>query len=389
MRASASILALFPALLTVSSAWADEKQVCSDAYQQAQKLREAHKLVTAREQMKVCARAECPGFIAKDCADWLKDVEPRIPSVVLTGKNAAGADVTDVKVSIDGAPLVSKLDGLAVDVDPGAHTFAFEAADGRAEQRVLVPEGTKAQRVAVTFGAGGAPGTVAMVAPDAQAAPASATPSSGGGGAGVFAEPVSSGLSFGARIGYGVSFGSVDNGTGDSVSTTASGQIPFWLDAGYLLNPYLYIGAYFSFGVLSMSGTALQGACGMPTVGCSGNDLRVGVDVQYRLLGKDKLQPWIGLGFLGYEGATANGGGPGGAESISVNGIEWVSPQAGFDYKFLPTLSAGLFLGVTLAEYFGASANVDGTPVASASLNGHALHGFVFFGAKAAFDLHI
>src|SRR5580692_7308798 len=130
MRASASILALFPALLTVSSAWADEKQVCSDAYQQAQKLREAHKLVTAREQMKVCARAECPGFIAKDCADWLKDVELRIPSVVLTGKNAAGADVTDMKVSIDGAPLVSKLDGLAVDVDPGAHTFAFEAADG-------------------------------------------------------------------------------------------------------------------------------------------------------------------------------------------------------------------------------------------------------------------
>ena len=40
-----------------------------------------------------------------------------------------GGDIFAVRVSMDGAALVSRLDGSALAVDPGQHTFAF-AADG-------------------------------------------------------------------------------------------------------------------------------------------------------------------------------------------------------------------------------------------------------------------
>jgi hypothetical protein len=176
MRKLALAAAFALAFLLASGANAQDKQACTDAYQQGQSFRDQHKLVKAREQLRICAAAACPALIAKDCTDWLKDIEPRVPSVVLTAKNAAGADVTDVKVSVDGAPFVSKLDGIAVDVDPGAHTFVFEGEGGRTEQKVVVAEGTKAQRVPVTLGASGASTLVAVAptGPAPAAAPASA-----------------------------------------------------------------------------------------------------------------------------------------------------------------------------------------------------------------------
>lgn len=80
-------------------------------------------------------------------------VEKALPSVVLSAKSAAGADLFDVTVTLDGQPLASKLDGQAVAVDPGPHTFRFAAADGTAkEQQVLVKEGEQSQPVNVVLG---------------------------------------------------------------------------------------------------------------------------------------------------------------------------------------------------------------------------------------------
>jgi hypothetical protein len=378
MRALVLVPTLSFALFTAQLARADEKQVCSDAYQQAQTLRDQHKLVKAREQMRVCGRAECPGFIAKDCGNWLKDIDPRVPSVVLTAKNSAGAEVTDVRVSVDGAPLVTRLDGLAVDVDPGAHTFTFEGADGRTEQKLVVTEGAKAQLIAVVLGGAGG-GAAVISAPASTAAPASAP---GPGPSPFPTEPVDSGLSFGVRLGYGIAFGSIESN--DSLTDYANGQIPFWLDAGYLLNPSLYLGLYFSYGLVSIGSTA-GNACTAEGISCSGSDLRVGLDVQYRLFGKERLQPWIGLGALGYENATFSGSTLLGSSSTSASGIEWVNPQAGLDYKILPTLSAGGFIGASIAEFFGVSSSSG----SDSSLTGHTLHGWIYIGARASYDLHI
>lgn len=139
-------------LLASTSALADDA-ACLDAAAKAQRLRAAHKLVEAREQLRVCASAACPTAVQSDCANWLIDVEKALPSIVVTAKNGSGTDLVDVKVSVDGQLLVSKLDGAAVPMNAGPHTFHFEGADGRVDQQVVVTEGDKNQRVAVVLGA--------------------------------------------------------------------------------------------------------------------------------------------------------------------------------------------------------------------------------------------
>jgi len=391
--------ALAASCFVATTALADDKQVCSDAYKQAQTLRDAHKLTSAREQLRICGRAECPGFIAKDCAGWLKDVEPRIPSVVLVAKNAAGSDLTEVKVTMDGAPLVTKLDGLAVDVDPGVHVFVFEASDGKAEQKVVVTEGGKAQRVAATLGATGtapiptatSPGTAVSGLTAATTTTAPATPEAASGGHKIEffpKQPVENGISVGFRIGYALPYGTANGTATGSLNNLASGQVPFWFDVGYLVNSYLYLGAYFSYGIVQTSSSSNTSDCAMPGVGCSAGDVRFGTNLQWRFLGPNAFQPWIGLGFLGYERINVSAAGNGQTETFAYNGIEWVTPQAGFDYKIFPALSAGIFAGVSFSQYLGVSANFNGAPEFT-SMDGNPLHGWVFLGGRVNYDLHL
>jgi hypothetical protein len=145
--------------LTASPAPADDtKKVCTEAYDQGQSLRDAHKLRQAREQLRVCSQPACATFIVKDCEAWLEAVERSLPTLVFSAKDPAGRDLLDVRVTIDGQPLVSALDGQAVPVDPGPHTFRFEQADGTsATQQVLVKEGAKNVDVSVLLSRADAP----------------------------------------------------------------------------------------------------------------------------------------------------------------------------------------------------------------------------------------
>jgi hypothetical protein len=144
-----------PALLALAapSARADDaKKQCTAAYDQAQSLRDAHKLREAREQLRICSQPSCTAFIVKDCTEWLDEVERSLPTVVLSAKDGAGRDLLQVRVSVDGQPLAEVLDGKAVPVDAGPHTFRFEQADGAsATQQVLVKEGDKNVGVAAVL----------------------------------------------------------------------------------------------------------------------------------------------------------------------------------------------------------------------------------------------
>lgn len=138
------------ATLAAPVASADEKAVCLGAAQQAQTLRDAHKLVEARQQLRVCARRMCPAVVQKDCLAWLGDVERSLPTVVVTAKDEAGGDLADVKVTVDGDALLDKLDGSAVPMNPGMHAFHFVGSDGATvDRQVLVKEGQANQGVAV------------------------------------------------------------------------------------------------------------------------------------------------------------------------------------------------------------------------------------------------
>src|SRR5579863_74244 len=145
-----------------------------------------------------------------------------MPSVVLAATNASGAAVTEATVTVDGGPLAGKLDGLAVDVDPGPHTFGFDGEGTHAETKVIIAEGAKAQRVAVVLAPGGAGGGATGLA-------AAAAPLESSTHVSLPLEPATRGFSFGLRLGYGISYGSIDSPPGtvsDSLGNQASGQVP-------------------------------------------------------------------------------------------------------------------------------------------------------------------
>ena len=144
---------LLPASLVATTAFADDKAACLDAATKGQRFKDTHKLVEARDQLRICAAAACPAVVQTDCANWLAEVEKALPTVVVTAKSGAGADLVDVKVTVDGQPLVSKLDGQAIPMNAGPHTFHFEGADGTLDQQVVVTEGEKSQKVAIVLGA--------------------------------------------------------------------------------------------------------------------------------------------------------------------------------------------------------------------------------------------
>jgi hypothetical protein len=146
-------------LLAPSLAFAaGEGNVCTASYEKAQYLRRDKKLRAARKELLTCSQATCAGAIVSDCTTWMGEVDKIIPSVVFDARDSKGNSVADVKVTMDGEVLQTKLDGVAVQVDPGSHQFHFEPADGApGDQTVLVLEGEKAR--VITFAMGGAVAT--------------------------------------------------------------------------------------------------------------------------------------------------------------------------------------------------------------------------------------
>ncbi|MFS8064818.1 MAG: hypothetical protein ACMG6S_00475 [Byssovorax sp.] len=163
MRRSASIslsislsipLALAASLVASSpaTARADQTDACIEASVRGQQLRDQGKLLAAREQLLACGVRSCPRVLQKECAEWLAEVEARTPSIVIGAVDAEGRDTADVKVTLDGAPLVARLGGQAQPIDPGAHRLSFEhAGSATVEQQVILREGERRRVVTVRF----------------------------------------------------------------------------------------------------------------------------------------------------------------------------------------------------------------------------------------------
>jgi len=173
-------------LLGALPARADDKAACFDAASKGQSLRDQGKLVEAREQFRRCAAQGCPTMVLQDCGGWLADVEKNVPTVVITAKDGSGNDLVDVQVTVDGQPLLSKLTGEALPMDPGPHTFHFTTAAGgpgaastSVDRQVLVKQGDKNQEVSAVLGAPpAAPPGAAPVTPAPTPTPAPAASSS-------------------------------------------------------------------------------------------------------------------------------------------------------------------------------------------------------------------
>lgn len=175
---------------------AETKQQCIAAYEATQSLREAGKLVEAREQAIVCARSECPKALNSECIVWVGEIEKSTPTVVFTAKAPDGKDITTVKVTVDGKLVSEELGARAVPLDPGKRTFRFDSADhGSKELEIVLREGEKNRTVAVSFDApsvASTPQPTPAPAPPPQPAPSSGPPTAFWvlGGAGVAAVAV-------------------------------------------------------------------------------------------------------------------------------------------------------------------------------------------------------
>lgn len=135
-------------LTSASPARAANREACFSAAESAQKLRAQGQLREARERLLVCAQTGCPAAVQADCTTWLTEVNAQLPSVVVQARDAAGADLSDVRVLVDGVPVADQLDGRPIELDPGRHVLRLEHAGAVPVERSLVlVEGQKARAV--------------------------------------------------------------------------------------------------------------------------------------------------------------------------------------------------------------------------------------------------
>jgi hypothetical protein len=138
------------AFVRPSAALAAPGRACGEAYVEGQELRSAGKLIPARERLLRCTQL-CTGTFMSECHDWLRDVEARIPSIVIRALGPDGADVAGIRVSVDGTAS-TRPEGAPIELDVGRHRVKV-VADGYTplERELVAVEGESRRLVTVTL----------------------------------------------------------------------------------------------------------------------------------------------------------------------------------------------------------------------------------------------
>jgi hypothetical protein len=147
---------------------------CFDAYPAAQRLRKQGKLREARAQLVLCSQEECPAEVRSDCGTWLGEVDRAMPSVVIEARDPRGDETAAVRVLVDGVLLAERLDGKAIELDPGEHAFRFQHAGQTQERTILIREGEARRKIEVRFST--PPAASASASASAPPPPASSLP---------------------------------------------------------------------------------------------------------------------------------------------------------------------------------------------------------------------
>ncbi len=149
---------------------------CIDASDEGLDLRKQGKLLDARRTLAVCADAACGAEIKDTCEKRIAAINAAIPTVAFQAMDGTGNDLTYVSVSMDGKPLLERLQGNAVSLDPGPHTFHFESEGMDPVDKTLVlVEGVKGRNELVTFRPTARPSSRPAIRPAAPSAAQSAT----------------------------------------------------------------------------------------------------------------------------------------------------------------------------------------------------------------------
>ena len=127
-----------------------QKNSCLEAFDESQRLRRERKLLQTRERLVVCGQGGCPDAVRSKCVEWREQVERDVPSIVIAARDA-DADVADAQVYLDGKLVSKRLDGNALELDPGPHELRLVRGKREQHQSVVIRQGEKNRLVRIEF----------------------------------------------------------------------------------------------------------------------------------------------------------------------------------------------------------------------------------------------
>ncbi len=130
----------------------DRTRACIAESYRGQSERDDGKYRSAREAFRQCARDDCPRVVDQACTKWLHELDETSPTIVLAAKDGEGNDISEVKVTFDGSPFATILDGRPIEADPGIHVLRFDGEGVEpVEQRLILRAGERARVVGVVL----------------------------------------------------------------------------------------------------------------------------------------------------------------------------------------------------------------------------------------------
>jgi hypothetical protein len=133
-----------------------EVVACAQDYEAAQVEAKAGHLKTAAEKAVSCAQDKCPAYVRGDCLRFLDEYKAQTPSIIVVARDKSGCDTTEARVSVDGKLVLEKVDGRAVELDPGEHVIGVSVTGMPVEeQRIVATQSQKDRQL--SFGDARAP----------------------------------------------------------------------------------------------------------------------------------------------------------------------------------------------------------------------------------------
>jgi hypothetical protein len=129
-----------------------EDEVCAQAYVETQRLQRAAQFRAARQQAVTCGQDTCSATVRSQCSEWLDSIERALPTLVIDARDGRGAALAGVRVEANGELLAERLNGRALELDPGEYVLRFRYGEQLVEQRTLIRESEKYRTLEVRFG---------------------------------------------------------------------------------------------------------------------------------------------------------------------------------------------------------------------------------------------
>jgi hypothetical protein len=224
---------------------------------------------------------------------------------------------------------------------------------------------------------------VALLAPPALASAQydpSAPPRPGGG---VVRGPGPQGITFSARLGYGIPSGPISDEGDGALDDLVDWKVPLWVEVGFRFNPQVWGGLY-----LELASTSVNDAFCLPGRSCDASDIRFGLDLQLHLRPYRPIDPWIGIGF-GVEvlRAEAFDLGANDISEFSYAGLELPLLEGGVDVALSPYVSMGPYVSWSLGTFTSFRVETPGLSDIDGRIDDRALHSWFEVGVKGTLKL--